>query len=30
MGGRLVFDWDQPEIFLRTRDRPVDNKATRS
>jgi len=28
MGGQLVFDWDQLENFLITRDRPVGNKAT--
>jgi len=24
MGGQLVFDWDRPENFLITRDRPID------
>jgi len=28
MGGQLVFDWDQLENFLITRDRPVGNQVT--
>jgi len=28
MGGQLVFDWDQLENFLITRDWPVGNKVT--
>jgi len=28
MGAQLVFDWDRPEDFLITRDRPVGNKVT--
>ena len=28
MGGQLVFDWDQLENFLITRDRPVGYKVT--
>jgi len=28
MGGQLVFDWDQLEIFLITRDRPVGDIVT--
>jgi len=28
MGGQLVFNWDQLENFLITRDQPVGNKVT--
>jgi len=27
-GDQLVFDWDRPENFLLTRDRPVGNEVT--